>query len=70
MSGELAFCGQIVDVLAGVNVGADAPLVLQQRAGSYGMGFLVYAGIAMFVFLLMQSFQRFWKKKWMSKGLG
>jgi MFS transporter, NNP family, nitrate/nitrite transporter len=29
----------------------------KQRTGSYSTGFLVYAGIAMFVFLLMQSFR-------------
>ena len=40
----------------------------KQRTGSYSTGFLVYAGIAMFVFLLMQSFARIWTKKWVSKG--
>jgi len=40
----------------------------KQRTGSYSTGFLIYAGIAMFVFLLMQSFARIWTKKWVSKG--
>ena len=40
----------------------------KQHTGSYSIGFLVYAGIAMFVFLLMQSFARIWTKKWVSKG--
>jgi nitrate/nitrite transporter NarK len=40
----------------------------KQRTGSYSTGFLVYAGIAIFVFLLMQSFARIWTKKWVRKG--
>jgi len=40
----------------------------KQRTGSYSTGFLIYAGIAMFVFLLMQSFARIWTKKWVTKG--
>ena len=40
----------------------------KQHTGSYSIGFLVYAGIAMFVFLLMQSFARIWTKKWVTKG--
>lgn len=40
----------------------------KQHTGSYSMGFLIYAGIATFVFLLMQSFARIWTKKWVSKG--
>jgi hypothetical protein len=32
------------------------------------MGFLIYAGIAMFVFLVMQSFARMWTRKWVRKG--
>jgi len=40
----------------------------KQHTGSYSMGFLIYAGIAMFVFLMMQSFARMWTKKWVSKG--
>jgi MFS transporter, NNP family, nitrate/nitrite transporter len=40
----------------------------KQRTGSYSTGFLIYAGIAMFVFLLMQSFARMWTKKWVRKG--
>jgi NNP family nitrate/nitrite transporter-like MFS transporter len=40
----------------------------KQRTGSYSTGFLVYAGIALFVFLLLQSFARIWTKKWVRKG--
>jgi NNP family nitrate/nitrite transporter-like MFS transporter len=40
----------------------------KQRTGSYSMGFLVYAGITMFVFLMMQSFARMWTGKWVRKG--
>ncbi len=40
----------------------------KQRTGSYSAGFLIYAGIAVFVFLLMQSFARIWTKKWVTKG--
>jgi NNP family nitrate/nitrite transporter-like MFS transporter len=40
----------------------------KQRTGSYSTGFLIYAGIAMVVFLLMQSSARIWTKKWAGKG--
>jgi len=40
----------------------------KQRTGSYTMGFLIYGGLAMFVFLLMQSFARIWTKKWVKSG--
>ena len=40
----------------------------KQHTGSYTIGFLVYAGIATFVFLLMQAFSRIWTKKWIAKG--
>jgi NNP family nitrate/nitrite transporter-like MFS transporter len=40
----------------------------KQRTGSYSTGFLIYLGLALFVFLVMQSFARIWTKKWVSKG--
>lgn len=40
----------------------------KQHTGSYSTGFLVYVGIAIFVFLLMQSFARIWTKKWVRAG--
>ena len=40
----------------------------KQRTGSYTMGFLIYGGLAMFVFLMMQSFARIWTKKWVKSG--
>lgn len=40
----------------------------KQHTGSYSTGFLIYAGIAIFVFLLMQSFAKVWTKKWVTKG--
>lgn len=40
----------------------------KQHTGSYATGFLIYAGIATFVFLVMQTFSRMWTKKWVSKG--
>ena len=40
----------------------------KQRTGSYTMGFLIYGGLAVFVFLLMQSFARIWTKKWVKSG--
>lgn len=40
----------------------------KQRTGSYATGFLVYAGIAFFVFLVMQNFARMWTRKWIRSG--
>ena len=40
----------------------------RQHTGSYSTGFLVYAGIATIVFLVMQTFSRMWTKKWVTKG--
>ena len=40
----------------------------KQRTGSYATGFLVYAGIAFFVFLVMQNFARMWTRKWVRSG--
>jgi NNP family nitrate/nitrite transporter-like MFS transporter len=40
----------------------------KQHTGSYATGFLIYAGIAIFVFLVMQTFSRMWTKKWVAKG--
>jgi NNP family nitrate/nitrite transporter-like MFS transporter len=40
----------------------------KQHTGSYATGFLIYAGNATFVFLLMQTFSRMWTSKWVARG--